>query len=877
MEMILLQQATGLASEELSSSALRSLSGMDRSVAARLAREMENDTTTTTTTTRSSLTRSSITSPHGGGASSVSPYRSSKLTSGASATASADAYGTASTETDDAAPTPLDQALINDAIQAHVDSGNALPAAEVVQVLSLAAQSEAGAKEARAMLKNLKNKTPEQVRALAVSLQLQEALRISNDVLNEKFDINAAVDALRKSELGLSPSSLVNRSTLKPQPTFPQTAAEKVLFAYNAGVGAGAGVGNSWVSAVSGEFDEIIQVLMPTEAAILGRYRVFRYVRDLVCSTLGVQLFPTGSLVSHTFLPDGDIDTSAFIAKTEDDSWFVRVNEVLCMSSFNSTGGYPGSKNNSFDTLPDMPDMIDFSSDDISISNVGFVNGDVKKIKITINYISVDISMNQIGALYGQYLIEAIDQFVGKNHLFKRCILLTEAWCKYESPRFTQGGGGMLNGGNNNIGGSGSVSSNGGGGSNGPAAAGTTTGVRFSPWTITVMLIWVFNVKGAEITCPLQALGHFLRIFAGFDWSRHALTVHGPVLASDLSADETLPAREGDLFFPEQMLKKFSYAEDDEAVTAAIAAAAAAAASAAAAAAASAAAAAAESAASEAASATEDASSAAVVAAAAAAEEETIMVGEMVVKIDKSANSSSSTSAGGAEASTEEASVSAAPSSLPTPTAATSTTTRGTGNSKNNSSSTENTNFFRGMVTELTSSYTQGLINIVDPAAPNNNLTVAVDIEGYQVVTSALYEGYKQFQVLCESFAKLENAAPASAAAATESAATFSESDMMKIMKVFLINTQLKVIGWNSSFKRKPGNLSRALETANEQLAPAAKSGLVSLNPNGDVLQSQFSELEVSFALMCLYSLVYFIGFSINYSYLSYLFPSLFF
>eukprot|EP01034_Spumella_vulgaris_P018757 gene18757-23978_t len=159
--------------------------------------------------------------------------------------------------------------------------------------------------------------------------------------------------------------------------------------------------------------------------------------------------------------------------------------------------------------------MPDAPHEDIAISNVGFVNGDVKKIKIMINNISVDISMNQIGSLYAQYLIETVDKFVGQSHLFKKSMLLVEAWARYESPRYTQGGGSLI------------------------AAAVAGVGARLSPWAVTVMLVWVFNAEGARITCPVQALGHFLRIFACFDWSKYALTVQGPVRATDLSVDES--------------------------------------------------------------------------------------------------------------------------------------------------------------------------------------------------------------------------------------------------------------------------------------------------------------------------------------------------
>jgi hypothetical protein len=692
MEMLLLQQATGMASEELSPSAIRSLSGMgDRSLAQQLASEIDEDS--------SALYGEGSGLPRKGSVGNDSGY----------ATQSNDEDGL----------NPLDQAVIDDAITAHVASGRVMPPSEVVQVLSLASQESPP-------VKSLKGKTPEQVRALAVSLQLQEALRISNEVLNEKFEINVP-DTSRRSEANVS----IPKIPAKAPASFPLSAAEAAFFVSDS-TAAGA---NGWISTLSSEIEEIVQVLTPTEAAILARYKVFRYVRDLVSNTLAVQLFPVGSFVSHTFLPDGDLDASAFICKNENDAWYVKVNEALCMSSFShGASNHPGSKHSSFDTIPDPPDMQDSVPEEMSISNVGFVNGDVKKIKIMINNIAVDISMNQIGSLYAQYLIETVDKFVAKEHLFKKAMLLVEAWCRYESPRHTQGGGSIVT-----------------------AATGPT---RLSPWTITVMLIWVFNAEGARITSPVQALGHFLRIFACFDWSKYALTVKGLVSAADLSADESLPVSER--FFSDQMLDKFSQVEEEATAAAAVA-------------------------------------------------DESIMIGDVVVKIDTSLKVEESGTKFGA-ADTQEFAAPATASDVRPPL------------SKTNSAA------ITGMVTEKDAVYAQGLVNIIDPAGPSRNLVSGLDVEGYQVITTALYEGYKHFQGVCDSFVKLQ----------TTYGQRLPEPEVAKVMKAFLINTQLKVIGWNANFKKKPGNLSLAFGSHQDF------QQLQASNPNADLLQGQFNELEVS-------------------------------
>lgn len=722
MEMLLLQQATGMASEELSPSAIRSLSGMgmDRSLAEKLASEIDDES--------AQLYGELV----------ASPGRKGSI---------GGEGGYATQSNDDDGLNPLDHAIIEDAIQAQLTSGEALPPSEVVQVLNLATQETTPAQN-KTLLKNLKGKTPEQVRALAVSLQLQEAVRISNEVLNEKFDLSATPESARRASESKPPLAAV-----KTPPTFPVSAAESVFFAHR---GDSATSTNTWAAVLSNEIDEIVQVLAPTEASLQARYKIFRYVRDLVSNTLGVQLFPIGSFVSHTFLPDGDIDASAFLCKNENDAWYVKVNEALCMSSFShGASAHPGSKHSSFDTLPDPPELIEAMSDEapMAISNVGFVNGDVKKIKIMINNTAVDISMNQIGSLYSQYLIETVDKHVGNKHLFKRSLLLVEAWSRYESPRHTQGGGSIV--------------------------TGDTGAKRLSPWAITVMLIWVFNSEGARISSPVQALGHFLRLFACFDWSKYALTVRGPVLASDLNEPEGA-SREG-LFFAANVLDKFALVEEELHSFRAQSQAA---------------------------------------AQATAVAEESIMIGEVVVKIDTTQKVEEAREVGtavedSATDSSEPAVVKVASSGHSTPAPL----------SKANSAA------LYTMVTERDAVYVQGLINIIDPAAPNKNLVEGLDVEGYQVVTSALYEGYKQFQTMCEAFAKLQP---------TQQGARLAEPDVTKVLKQLLINTQLKVIGWNPNFKKKPGALSLAFGSSHDLQALAPS------NPDVDVLQAHFEDLEFS-------------------------------
>ena len=778
MEMLLLQQATGLAAEELSTDAIRSLSGVSPTHASKINSDLEDDLAQINasmleiegtgadsgtsgadkpTSSSSSTSSSSATGAAGNN------NRSSRGSGGSSGTpprttyASIAAKGASGAQAGPPPLTPAEQATIDQALDAHVQSGEAVSDEDVVKVMQAMA-SEAG-RDPLSASKMLKTpQTPEELRTVALSLKLQEAVRISNDVLGENFDLRSVGDVSdprRSSEGGgggmgsrHDPAVVANLAARlsSSQSTLPPSSSrEAELFTFSAvharGSGGGSVASPAWVDALMREVDHITDALRPSSASLQARYRVFCYVRDVVSNTLGVQLFPVGSMVSHTYLPDSELATTAFIANnSSDDSWFVKINEALCMAAFSDvSSGYSDSKTGSFDATPQplkTSDSANSTEDGIKVSNVSFVKSDVKRIKIMINNIGVDITMNQIGRLYSQLLLEKIDELVGQNHLFKRSVLLTTAWCQYESPRHTLGMGSMLSG------------SNAGGAAMG--GAGGDSHNRLTPWAVVVMLIWVFNKEGRRLSHPLQALGRFLRTYASFDWTRYALTVKGPVDAITL---EPLPAEQreelscGELFFSDKFLDGFAVKTTT----------------------------------------TTGGATTAASAGTAAPEGE----GSSVEQTECDDGVAATATARGTGEAGGEGDSSAADEAQKKVTG--------------NQAAAAGAPWRRPVLTVGDGTYQQSLINIVDPAAPLLNLAVNVDPEGYQAVTSALYDGTAHFQQLCEAFSRIDArklsmpAAKTSTSALSQQIAAVSrqqDPDVTKVMKVFFLNTQLKMVGW---------------------------------------------------------------------------------
>ncbi|PPS15377.1 hypothetical protein GOBAR_AA05205 [Gossypium barbadense] len=70
---------------------------------------------------------------------------------------------------------------------------------------------------------------------------------------------------------------------------------------------------------------------------------------------------------------------------------------------------------------------------EVLVQDVQYIRAQVKIVKCTVNDIPVDISFNQTAGLSALCFLEKVDQLIGKDHLFKRSIILIKAWCYYES------------------------------------------------------------------------------------------------------------------------------------------------------------------------------------------------------------------------------------------------------------------------------------------------------------------------------------------------------------------------------------------------------------------------------------------------------------
>ncbi|KAG8079314.1 hypothetical protein GUJ93_ZPchr0007g3542 [Zizania palustris] len=203
---------------------------------------------------------------------------------------------------------------------------------------------------------------------------------------------------------------------------------------------------------------EVVLRLQPTEEAERTRQDIVGYLKRLFGSSLGCEVFVFGSVPLKTYLPDGDIDVT-ILGNTAPDSTFI---SDACENIFRC----------------------------FCIQ--------VKLIKCAIKNIVVDISFNQIGGVSTLCFLELVDREVGKNHLFKRSIILIKAWCYHESH-----------------------------------ILGAHRGL-ISTYALETLVLYIFNIFHKSLHGPLEVLYKFLEYFSNFDWSKHCLSLNGPVPFSSL-------------------------------------------------------------------------------------------------------------------------------------------------------------------------------------------------------------------------------------------------------------------------------------------------------------------------------------------------------
>ncbi|CAN8254733.1 unnamed protein product [Cochlearia groenlandica] len=218
---------------------------------------------------------------------------------------------------------------------------------------------------------------------------------------------------------------------------------------------------------------EIIEQVHPTLVSEDRRRYVVDFVQRLIKITLGCEVHSFGSVPLRTYLPDGDIDLTAFGGLCHEEELALKVFSVLEREEHKGTAPFV-------------------------VKDVQLIRAEVKLVKCLVQNIVVDISFNQLGGLCTLCFLEKIDHLIGKDHLFKRSIILVKAWCYYESRIL-----GALHG-------------------------------LISTYALETLVLYIFHRFHSSLNGPLAVLYKFLDYFSKFDWDNYCISLSGPICLSSL-------------------------------------------------------------------------------------------------------------------------------------------------------------------------------------------------------------------------------------------------------------------------------------------------------------------------------------------------------
>ncbi|XP_025802325.1 uncharacterized protein LOC112881714 [Panicum hallii] len=242
---------------------------------------------------------------------------------------------------------------------------------------------------------------------------------------------------------------------------------------------------------------EVVLRVHPTQEAERRRQDVIGYLKRLVGSSVGCEVFAFGSVPLRTYLPDGDVDITV-LGNTWLNSTFINdVRAVLESEQENCDAEF-------------------------KLTGLHFINAEVKLMKCVIENIVVDVSFNQIGGVSTFCFLELVDRQVGKNHLFKRSIMLIKAWCYHES-RILGAHHGLI-----------------------------------STYALETLVLYIFNMFHKSLHGPLEAFYRFLEYFSKFDWDKYGISLNGPVdlsLLPNLTVEPT--AGQDELLLDKEFVQGF--------------------------------------------------------------------------------------------------------------------------------------------------------------------------------------------------------------------------------------------------------------------------------------------------------------------------------
>ena len=143
---------------------------------------------------------------------------------------------------------------------------------------------------------------------------------------------------------------------------------------------------------------------------LLNQKNILDHIIKILYKCLGTIAFPTGVTITHVTLPDEKIDMTVFLPNPVDQKWQLKFHEALIPE-------------NSTDPSPQLHSIQFHNKDKSTYLNFG----DVK----------VNITVNDISALYNSSLYEDLDSVFNNEGLMKNSYLLIKSWIANDSEDYS--------------------------------------------------------------------------------------------------------------------------------------------------------------------------------------------------------------------------------------------------------------------------------------------------------------------------------------------------------------------------------------------------------------------------------------------------------
>ncbi|KAI7838796.1 hypothetical protein COHA_007411 [Chlorella ohadii] len=203
--------------------------------------------------------------------------------------------------------------------------------------------------------------------------------------------------------------------------------------------------------AASSRLDALLAAIQPSPSSEFRRLTIAHFIVGVIKRCFQphhqVEAFMFGSVPLRAVLPDGDIDISVFAVAEGNGSQSSGSSSTASAAGSEPEGGGGGGAGAAPPPPPAAPLRDTWASQLLralereasrpdaafKIRDVQIIQAEVKLVKCVVADVVVDVSFDTVGGLCTVAFLEAADRRIGRQHLFKRSILLLKAWCYYES------------------------------------------------------------------------------------------------------------------------------------------------------------------------------------------------------------------------------------------------------------------------------------------------------------------------------------------------------------------------------------------------------------------------------------------------------------